>query len=57
MHELDEPVVDGSTLLMVVGQRAGIGDILVDIESFQAEGKLKRIGAQVPAVVPVLAAA
>lgn len=41
LHEFDEPVVDGSVLMLVVGQRMGVGDILVDIENFKVEGKLK----------------
>jgi hypothetical protein len=41
LHEFDDPVQNGSVLLLVVGQRAGIGDILCDIENFNTEGSLK----------------
>lgn len=44
LHEFESPVVDGSVLLLVVGQRMGVGDILCDIENFQTEGKLKSAG-------------
>lgn len=40
LHELEDPVLEGSTLLLIVGHRMGIGDILCDIEAFYAEGKL-----------------